>query len=79
MDSLEAATPIVAYPILSEEAGTATGKVATNAYEAFMNQIGFEKKVEVITPAQEAKMHDVLEKAVGGKLIDIDEILKGRK
>lgn len=78
MDTLEIATPIVAYPILSKEAGDETGKSFSAANEDFMKQIGLEKKVEVITPAQEAQMHDVLEKAVGGKLIDIQDILKTR-
>ena len=79
MDQLLAATPIVAYPILSEEAGTSTSKHAGVAHEVFMKQLGFEKHVVVITPAEEEEMRAIMEKAVGGRLIDIDDILKAKK
>lgn len=80
MDQLEIATPIVAYPILSKEAGEATGESVSAAYEDFMKQIGFEKKVEPeITPAEEDQMRDILSKAAGGPMIDINDLLpKGR-
>ena len=79
MDSLEAASPIVAYPILSKEAGEDVGKSVSAAHEDFMNQIGFEKKVEPeITPAQEDQMREILSKAAGGPMVDIEDILKGR-
>lgn len=78
MDILEAATPIVAYPILSEEAGASTMQSVGEAREVFMNQIGFEKHVEITTPADEARMHDILEDAVGSELIDIQDIIKNR-
>lgn len=79
MDSLEVATPIVAYPILSEEAGKATGNAVSAAYEDFMNQIGLEKKAALkITPAEEDQMRRIMEKAAGGPMIDIEDILKNR-
>ncbi len=79
MDALEAATPIVAYPILSEEAGTSTIRHESKAREDFMKQIGFEKHVVVITPQEEEQMRAIMEQAVGGELIDIDDILKAKK
>jgi len=76
MDTLTEATPIIAYPILSKEAGVATTKSAITARDALFEQIGLSPKVTVIAPEVEAEMRDFLEKVVGEPLIDIQELIK---
>ena len=79
MDQLLAVTPIAAYPLFGGEANDTASKIENKARGVFMKQIGFEKHIVLITPAEEEEMRAIMEKAVGGKLIDIDDILKARK
>ncbi len=78
MDQLLAVTPISAYPLFGGEASDTASKIESKARKDFMKQIGFEKHVVVITPQEEEQMRAIMEQAVGGELIDIDDILKNK-
>ena len=79
LDAVEAATPIVAYPILSEEGGASANRRITEVTTKLYTLIGFTGNDKVQEPIPDEEVRSILESAIGSPLIDIEDLIRGHR
>jgi len=81
LDSVEQATPIIAYPILSEEGGKAANKRISQATDKLYELVGYTDgaidKLETV-PIPDELVRAIFEQEMGSPMIDIEDIMRNR-